>query len=112
MRYFGTNIGQGRLQLGVRAKVSGLPEGTGMQDADKIDPGEPIPALANLEQEPSRDLIVQIRRSIQRRTTVGQLTAFSLSVPRLILKEFWSVLTTRPGPRNTRKGGPHGEETS
>jgi len=93
--------------------VSGLSEGTGMQNADKIDPGEPIPALAHLEQEASRNLIVQIRRSIQRRTTVGQLAAFSVRIPLLMLKESWSVLIPRPDPRNVRKGGgPHGEEAS
>jgi hypothetical protein len=92
--------------------MSDLPEGTGMQDADKIDPGEPIPALANFEQEASRNLIVQIRRSIQRRTTVGQLAAFSINIPQLMLKELWFVLFTRPDLRNMRKGGHHGEETS
>jgi hypothetical protein len=83
-----------------------------MQDADKIDPGEPITALANLEQEASRNLIVHIRRSILRRTTLGHLTVFSIRIPLLMLKEFWSVLIPRPDPRNVRKGGPHGEEAS
>jgi len=83
-----------------------------MQDADEIDPGEPLQALANFEQEASRNLIVQIRRSIQRRTTVGQLAAFSVCIPLLMLKEFLSVLITRPDPRNSRKGGTHGEEAS
>jgi hypothetical protein len=83
-----------------------------MQDADEIDPGEPLQALANFEQEASRNLIVQIRRSIQRRTTIGQLAAFSVRIPLLMLKEFLSVVITRPDPRNARKGGAHGEEAS
>jgi hypothetical protein len=83
-----------------------------MQDADEIDPGEPLQALANLEQGASRNLVVQIRRSIQRRTTVGQLAVFSVCIPILMLKEFLSVLITRPDPRNARKGGIHGEEAS
>ena len=83
-----------------------------MQDADKIDLGEPIRELANFGHEPSRNLIVHIRRSIQRRTTVGQLAAFSVSIPVLMWKEFWSVLIARSDPRNARKGGPHGEEAS
>jgi hypothetical protein len=92
--------------------VNGIPEGTAVQDPDKIDPGYPIPALANLEQEASRNLIVQVRRSIQRRSTLGQLVAFSVRIPLLMLKEVWSVLIPRPDPRNVRKGGPHGEEAS
>jgi hypothetical protein len=83
-----------------------------MQDADEIDPGEPLQALANFEQEASRNLVVQIRRSIQRRTTVGHLAAFSVCIPLLMLKEFLSVLFTRPDPRNARKGETHGEEAS
>jgi len=83
-----------------------------MQDADEIDPGEPLHALANFEQDASRNLVVQVRRSIQRRTTVGQLAAFSVCIPLLMLREFLSVLITRPGPRNARKGGTHGEEAS
>jgi hypothetical protein len=83
-----------------------------MQEADEIDPGEPLQALANFVHGASRNLIVQIRRSIKRRTAVGQLAAFSVRIPLLMLKEFLSVPITRPDPRNARKGGTHGEEAS
>jgi hypothetical protein len=88
------------------------PQPTRMQDADEIDPGEPLQALANFEQEASRNLIMHIRRSIQRRTTVGQLAAFSVRIPLLMLKEFLSILITRPDPKNARKGGTHGDKAS
>jgi hypothetical protein len=79
--------------------------------AEEIDPGEPIAQLARFEQETSSGLIARIRRSIQRRSTVAQLTTFSASVPMVVLKEFWLILIGQFGQRSARKDVAHGEET-
>jgi hypothetical protein len=77
----------------------------------EIDLGERILALAALEHEASSGLIIRIRRSIQRRTTLRQVTSFSLSMPLVVLREFWFILTSRPNP-GIRKDSRDGEKTS
>jgi hypothetical protein len=77
----------------------------------EIDPGEPIPQLAKFEHETSTGLIARIRRSIQRRSTVAQITTFSATVPLAVLKEFWLMLIGQFGQNSARKDVTHGKET-
>jgi hypothetical protein len=63
-----------------------------LPDDQDIDPGEPIAALSRFEHNTSSDLIARVRRAIQRRTAVGQLTSFSATMPLLLLREFCSML--------------------
>jgi hypothetical protein len=71
-------------------------EESGMRDEEDIDPGEPIAALAKFEHNTSSDLVARVRRAIQRRTAVGQLTSFSTTMPLVLLKEFCSMLPKGP----------------
>jgi hypothetical protein len=83
------------------------------QETDQeVDPGEPIRQLAKFEHQASTGLLVRIRRAIQRRSTVAQLTSFSASVPLVVLREFWLILIEQIGPKSPRKDVTHGEETS
>jgi hypothetical protein len=77
----------------------------------EIDPGEPIWALAHFEADTAADLLIRVRRKIQRRTTVGHLTAFAASAPLVVLKEFWELLNDQLSPMKTRKDIGHGETT-
>jgi hypothetical protein len=86
--------------------------GNGMQDNDEVDPGEPVAELARFEQDASASLLVRIRRAIQRRTAVAQLTSFSASVPLVVLKEFWLMLIGQLGAKDIRKDVRHGRESS
>ena len=81
-------------------------------NAAEIDPGEPVAQLAGFEQATSTGLLGRIRRSIQRRSTVAQLTTFSASVPLVVLKEFWLILVGQFGQKNARKDVTRGEESS
>jgi hypothetical protein len=92
--------------------MSDEPENSEMRDADEIDPGEPISALAGFEHDVSRDLAKRILRTIIVRKTVGQLASFSVDVPLLVLREFWSILSDRPHRRGKRKDASHGNKTS
>jgi hypothetical protein len=87
-------------------------EASQIPDAEEIDPGEPIAVLAGFEHDVSSDLVARILRTIQRRTTVGQLASFSVSIPLVVLTEFWSILINRPKPIDRRKDTNHGEKTS
>ena len=87
-------------------------EASQIPDAEEIDPGEPIAALAGFEHDVSSGLVTRILRSVQRRTTVGQLASFSVSIPLVVLREFWSILINRPKPIDRRKDANHGEKTS
>lgn len=57
-------------------------------DADDIDPGEPIAELAGFEHDVSASLLGRIRRTIGRRTTAAQVTSFAFDTPFVVLKEF------------------------
>jgi hypothetical protein len=87
-------------------------EDSQVRDAEEIDLGEPIAALAGFERDVSSNLATRIRRTIHRRITVGQVASFSASIPLLVLKEFWAILMSRPGPVGTRKDASHGKKTS
>ena len=63
--------------------------------SEEIDPGEPIAALAQFENDTSGDLIVRTRRTIHRRATAAHLTSFAATMPLVVLKEFWLVLIHR-----------------
>jgi hypothetical protein len=82
------------------------------RNAAEIDPGEPIPQLTRFEHETSAGLLTRIRRSIQRRSTVAQLTSFTASVPLVVLKEFWLILVGQFNQKSARKDVTHGEEAS
>jgi len=82
------------------------------RSAEEIDPGEPISSLAGFGHDVSGGLVTRIRRSIQRRMTVGQLASFSVSIPLVLLSEFWAIVITRPKPVGLRKESDDGEETS
>jgi hypothetical protein len=92
--------------------MSDNPEDPEIGNAEDIDPGESIPALAGLEHDASSGLVKRIRRAIHRRTTVGHLASFSVSIPSMLLREIWSILIKRPNPIDTRKDASHGEKTS
>jgi hypothetical protein len=81
-------------------------------DENAIDPGEPIRELANFEHQASDGLLARIRRAIQRRSAVAQLTSFSAIVPLVVLRELWLILIAQLGPKSARKDVPHGKETS
>ena len=81
-------------------------------EAEEIDPGVPIAALARLEHDVSNNFLTRIRRTVQRRTTAGQLVSFAVNLPLALLREFWSILISRPDPIGKRKDASHGEKTS
>jgi hypothetical protein len=83
-----------------------------MGDDEEIDPGEPIAALAKFEHDTSSRLVARVRQTIQRRTTVGQLTTFSAEMPLAVLREFWVILAGQLDPTGMRKDSRHGAETS
>jgi hypothetical protein len=87
-------------------------ENSEKRDADELDPGEPISALAGFEHDVSSGLLVRIRHTIQRRVTLAQVAAFSVSLPLVVLRQFWSLLITRPNRIGLRKDANDGEETS
>jgi len=78
----------------------------------EIDPGEPIAALARLEHDVSNDFLARIQRTVQRRTTAGQLMSFAVNIPLALLREFWSILISRPDPPGKRKDASYGDKTS
>jgi hypothetical protein len=86
-----------------------LGEGQGRED---VPMGEPVAQLVDFEHDASADLLLRIRRAIQRRTSVAQITSFSSSVPLLVLREFWLILMEQLNPNSVRKDGRHGEKTS
>jgi hypothetical protein len=88
------------------------PEDAEMGDDEEIDPGEPIAALAKFEHDTSSRLVARVRQTIQRRTTVGQLTTFSAEMPLAVLREFWVILAGQLDPTGMRKDSRHGAETS
>jgi hypothetical protein len=61
-------------------------------DADDVDPGEPIAELAGFEYDVSLSLLERIRRTIGRRTTAAQVTSFAFDMPFVVLKEFWFIV--------------------
>jgi hypothetical protein len=92
--------------------MSDDPEDSEMQDSGEIDPGKPIAALAGFEHDTSSDLVVRIRHTIQLRTTVGQLTSFSVSAPLVVLSELWLILSNQLDPIGTQKDDSHEGTTS
>ena len=88
------------------------PTANGIPDGEEVDPGEPIAELVNFDHDASTGLLTRVRRTIQRRTTVAQLTSFSANVPLVVLKELWLVLIGQLGPKSVRKDVTHGEKTS
>ena len=84
----------------------------GGKDGEAVDMGDPIAELAAFEHETSTGLLVRIRRAIQRRTAVAQLTSFSANVPLLVLREFWLILMGQLHPDSVRKENSRGEKTS
>jgi hypothetical protein len=87
-------------------------ENSQIRSTQEGDLGEPISALAELEHYASSRLFSRIRHTIQRRTALGQLSSFSVDIPILVLKEFWSILSNCLNSKDTRKEIRHGEKTS
>jgi hypothetical protein len=81
------------------------------QDGEEVDPGEPIAALAGFEHDTSSGFSARIRRTIHRRTTAAQLMSFSASVPLIVLREFWLILSELKNTTGTWKGASHGRKT-
>jgi hypothetical protein len=79
---------------------------------EDTDPGEPLAALADFEDDTSSGLLARVRRTIQRRTTAAQLTSFSSSVLLVVLREFWLILIGQLNQPHPRKDTSNGEETS
>jgi hypothetical protein len=92
--------------------MSDRPENPEVKAAEEIDPGEPLAELARLEHDVSNDLLVRIRRSVQRRTTTRHLAFFVVTMPMVLLREFWSILISRSDPPGMRKDVSHGDKTS
>jgi hypothetical protein len=92
--------------------MSDKPEYSETGAAEEVDPGEPISGLAGLQCDASSGLVLRIRRTIQHRTTVGQLASFSFGVLLLVLREFWSILIHTPNRIGIGKDANRGEKTS
>lgn len=92
--------------------MSHAPEDPELGLPKEINTGEPIAALARLEHDVSNDLLTRVRRTVQRRTTALQLVSFALNIPLALLREFWSILISRPDPPGIRKDARHGDKTS
>ena len=56
-------------------------------DADDVDPGEPIAELAGFEYDVSPSPLERIRR-----TTAAQVASFAFDMPFVVLKEFWFIV--------------------
>ncbi len=82
--------------------MSDDPMDSGSNNAEEIDPGEPIAVLAGFEHDVSTGLVARIRRTIGRRTTAAQVTNFAFDMPFAIFKEFWLVVMEL---LNTQKTG-------
>lgn len=54
--------------------------------------GEPVAALATLEQDTSPQFVAIVRKKIHRRTTVSQFMGFSWNFPRMLLLELVRML--------------------
>jgi hypothetical protein len=71
--------------------------------ADQVDPGEPIAELAGFEHDVSVSFLGRIRRTIGRRTTAAQVTSFAFDMPFVVLKEFWLIVMELFNSKKTRK---------
>jgi hypothetical protein len=91
--------------------MSDEPADSEMRDGEEVDAGERIILLAEFDHEASSDLLTRIRRTIQRRTTAGQLMSFSWGAPLLVMKEFWVMLIEQLNPKGTGKDGRDGRKT-
>jgi hypothetical protein len=95
--------------------MSDGPADSEMRDGEgvdpEIDPGEPLAQLAEFDHDASGDLLTRIRRTIQRRTTAGQLMSFSWSAPLVVMREFWLMLIEQLNPKGTGKDGRDGRKT-
>jgi hypothetical protein len=72
-------------------------------DADDVDPGQPIAELAGFEYDVSVSLLDRIRRTIRRRTTAAQVTSFAFDMPFVVLKEFWLIVMELFNSKKTGK---------
>jgi hypothetical protein len=90
--------------------MSNESEDPAIRDFKEIDPGEPLSELGAFEHVASSRLLVRIRHAIQRRRTVGQLASFSVNIPLVLLREFWSIVTNRSVPTGIRKENSYGEK--
>jgi hypothetical protein len=72
-------------------------------DADDVDPGQPIAELAGFEYDVSVSLLDRIRRTIGRRTTAAQVTSFAFDMPFVVLKEFWLIVMELINSKKTGK---------
>jgi hypothetical protein len=72
-------------------------------DADEVDPGEPIAKLAGFEHDVSISFLQRIRRTIGRRATAAQVTSFAFDMPFVVLKEFWLILMELFNSKNAGK---------
>jgi hypothetical protein len=72
-------------------------------DADDVDPGQPIAELAGFEYNVSVSLLDRIRRTIGRRTTAAQVTSFAFDMPFVVLKEFWLIVMELINSKKTGK---------
>jgi hypothetical protein len=54
--------------------------------------GEPVPALANFEQETSPQFVEVVRKKIYRRVAVSQFLGLSWNFPQMLLLEFIEML--------------------
>ena len=79
------------------------PNSTPHRDQE-IDAGEPVKALADLENETSLQFMSLIRRTIHRRNTASQVASFSYNVPSIVLLELWRSLMEILNLPRVRKG--------
>ena len=80
------------------------PEKPEAHEDKEVDPGEPIEALADLEQNTSDGFMMRVRHKIQRRVTTAQVASFSWEVPFVVFLESWRILIQLLNPKDMKKG--------
>jgi hypothetical protein len=95
------------LMQGLWCSMWNKPEDLDMPLGGEMDLGDPIASLAKFKQGTSDGFGVGVRRSIQRRTVVVQLTSFAVIMPLVVLREFCVLFDQRFNSPDARKGFNH-----
>jgi hypothetical protein len=68
------------------------------------DEGEPVAALALIDEEASGRFWTRLRNKIDRRVATAQVVSFSWNLPKLVLLEFLEIAFNIFSPAKDRKG--------